>query len=396
MKKVCVVTGSRAEYGLLRNLIGKIQDDQEMYLLLCVTGSHLSKAQGFTYQEIEADGYEINEKVDLALGSDDPAGIAKSMALALTGFSSIFTYHKPDLLVLLGDRYEMLAVASAATVCRIPIAHLHGGEATYGAIDEAIRHSITKMSYLHFTSTEPYRRRVIQLGEAPGRVFNVGAIGVENVLNMDFITKENLEKDLNISLDQKIILATYHPVTLEENTAEQQFSNLLDSLRNFSNLRVIFTKANADTNGSVINQMIDTYVMENPNRAVSFPSLGARRYLSLLQYADAVVGNSSSGIIEVPSYKIPTVNIGDRQKGRIQAATIINCGTGRQEITAAIEAALSDEFRKNCIGAVNPYEGIDTCNQIFQRIKEFLIHDRIDIKKSFYDVSYQDKPFYDI
>lgn len=386
MKKICVVTGTRAEYGLLKSLIRKIQDDPELSLLLCVTGAHLSEVFGFTYQEIEDDGYKIDEKVDMELVSDDPVGITKSMSLALTGFARVFTKHRPDLVVLLGDRYEMLAVASAATICRIPIVHLYGGEATYGAIDEAIRHAITKMSYLHFTATESYRRRVIQLGEDPNRVFNVGAIGVENIRNMHFMTKENLAKDLNISFDKKVILVTYHPVTLEDSTAEEQFGNLLESLRGFSDIKIIFTKANADTDGSVINRMIDAYTKEINNRAVAFASLGAKRYLSLLNYVDAVVGNSSSGIVEVPSFHIPTVNIGDRQKGRIQASTVINSGTTAPEISAAIEAALSDMFRRSCLGAVNPYEGRDTCERIFQTVKRFVMDADISLKKPFYDI----------
>lgn len=388
MKKICVATGSRAEYGLLRRLIGRLQEDQDLELVLCVTGAHLSKDFGFTYQEIEADGYEIREKIDIQLTSDDPVGIAGSMAHAITGFARVFDKHKPELVVVLGDRYEMLAVASAATVCRVPIAHLYGGEATYGAIDEAIRHAITKMSHLHFTSTEAYCKRVIQLGENPDRVFNVGSIGVENILNTEVIDQQDLQKDLGIVFDKKIILTTYHPVTLEDRTSEEQFENLLKSLKTFRDIKVIFTKANADTDGRIINQMIDEYVLENGNQAIAFSSLGSKRYLNLLNYADVVVGNSSSGIIEVPSFKIPTVNIGIRQEGRIQASTIINCGTNQAQISKAIELALSDDFKKRCTDAMNPYEGKETCNRIFQEIKSFVLGDSLSIKKQFYDIDF--------
>ena len=323
-KKICVVTGTRAEYGILKPLLRKVKEDNELELQLVVTGMHLSPEFGLTYKQIEEDNFRISEKVEILLSSDTPIGISKSMGLAMISFSEVFDRLKPDLLVLLGDRYEMLSVASSAMVARIPIAHIHGGETTEGAIDEAIRHSVTKMSYLHFTSTEEYRKRVIQLGENPNRVFNVGAMGVEEILNTNLLSKEELEKELDFKIDSKTALVTFHPVTLEENTSEEQFQNILDALDNFKDLKVIFTKANSDTDGRIINKMIDEYVIKNKGKAKAFTSLGQLKYYSTIKYTDFVLGNSSSGILEVPTFKKPTINIGDRQKGRIQAFSIIN------------------------------------------------------------------------
>lgn len=316
MKKICVVTGTRAEYGILKPLLRRLRDDKEFQLQLVVTGMHVSPEFGLTYKQIIRDNFEITEKVEILLSSDTPVGISKSMGLAMISFSEVFDRLKPDLLVLLGDRYELLSVASAAMVARIPIAHIHGGETTEGAIDEAIRHSISKMSYLHFTSTEAYRKRVIQLGENPSRVFNVGGMGVEEIRNTAFLSKEDLEKELNLKLDSKTALVTFHPVTLEKNTAKEEFNNLLDALDYFEGLKVIFTKANSDTDGRIINKMIDEYVIKNPKKAVAFTSLGQLRYYSTIKYADFVLGNSSSGILEVPTFKKPTINVGDRQKGK--------------------------------------------------------------------------------
>ena len=326
MKKVCIVTGTRAEYGLLKPVIDKVYHSDLLELQLVVTGMHLSTEFGLTYKEIEEDGYPITSKVEMLLGSDTPVGITKSMGVAMIGFADCFDRNKPDIVVILGDRYEMLAAASAAMIARIPIAHIHGGELTEGAIDEAIRHSITKMSHIHFTAVEEYRKRVIQLGEAPSTVYNLGALGVENAKKVNLLSKEELENMIGFQFYFPTIMVTYHPVTLESASAQKQFEEILDVIDRHKEISVIFTKANADTDGRIINEMIDEYVNLNKDRCRGYTSLGQKKYLSVLQFCDAVVGNSSSGIIEVPSFKIPTVNIGDRQRGRVRAESVIDCG----------------------------------------------------------------------
>lgn len=385
MKKICVATGTRAEYGLLKPLIDKIYHSENFELQLAVTGMHLSTEFGLTYQEIERDGYPITAKIEMLLSSDTPVGITKSMGLALIGFADYFAMYQPDIVVILGDRYEMLMVASAALVARIPIAHIHGGELTEGLIDEAIRHSITKMSQLHFVTTEEYRKRVIQLGEQPQRVFNVGALGVENVKQIHLLEKEQLEKEMEFTFSEKIVMVTFHPVTLEQMTAENQFDNLLTVLDKYKELKIIFTKANSDTDGRVINRMIDDFVKVNSERCVAYTSLGQLRYLSALRFCCAVIGNSSSGIIEVPSFKIPTVNIGDRQKGRVCANSVITCGNTIPEIQKAVDKALSEEFRALLSEITNPYEGENTSQRILEIIAEEL-QQGIELKKSFYNV----------
>lgn len=386
MKKVCIVTGTRAEYGLLKPVIDKIHKAQDLELQLVATGMHLSPEFGLTYKEIEADGYPVTDKVEMLLSSDTSVGVTKSMAIALMGFGECFERLKPDMIVILGDRYEMLAVASAALIARIPIAHIHGGETTEGAIDEAIRHSITKMSHLHFTSTEDYRRRVIQLGENPHTVYNVGALGVENAKNVLLMKKEELEDSLGIQFNNNTVLLTYHPVTLENLTAERQFRTILDVLDAHKEIKVIFTKANSDTDGRIINLMIDDYVSRNSDRCKAFTSLGQLRYLSCLRYCAAVVGNSSSGLIEVPSFGIPTINIGDRQKGRICADSVINCGNDFVEIESALLHASDAQFRKQIENVYNPYEGIDTSEKILDIINNYLSQD-CNLKKHFYDMN---------
>jgi GDP/UDP-N,N'-diacetylbacillosamine 2-epimerase (hydrolysing) len=385
MKKICVVTGTRAEYGLLKPVIDKIYKDSELELQLVVTGMHLSTEFGLTYHEIEEDGYPITYKIEMLLSSDTAVGITKSMGVALFGFADFYAMYKPDIVVILGDRYEMLMAASAAMIARIPIAHIHGGEKTEGAVDEAIRHSITKMSHLHFTTTEEYRNRVIQLGEQPGTVYNVGALGVENIKMVKLMNQSVLEKSLDFQFSQPTVLVTFHPVTLENITAEQQFGHVLQVLDVHKELSVIFTKANADTNGRIINQMIDDFVHINEQRCIAFTSLGQLRYLSALQFCSAVVGNSSSGIIEVPSFGIPTVNIGDRQKGRIHAETVIDCGNSVCEIDYALNMALSDEFKQKIANCLNPYEGENTSDRIIEIIRKSL-YNGINLKKEFYDV----------
>lgn len=386
MKRIGIMTGTRAEYGLLKSLMQEINKDNDLELYLIVSGMHLSPEFGMTYKEIEEDGFEINAKVEMLLSSDSPAGISKSIGLGVIGFADEFQRADLDMLILLGDRYEALSAAISAMVMRIPIAHLHGGELTEGAIDEGIRHSITKMSYLHFTSTEQYRNRVIQLGENPERVFYVGALGVENIKKINLMTKEELEKSIHFEIDENTVVVTYHPVTLENNTVEEQFLNLLKVLDRNPKIRMIFTKANADTNGRIVNELIDKYVAQNSERACAFMSLGQKRYLSALKYCRIVIGNSSSGIIEAPSFGKPIINIGDRQKGRICADSVINCGYTQQEIQQAMETALTKEFENKASNCRNPYEKENTAANIISVIKDYLLNDKIKLKKGFYDI----------
>ena len=386
MKRIGIMTGTRAEYGLLKSLMQEINKDNDLELYLIVSGMHLSPEFGMTYKEIEEDGFEINAKVEMLLSSDSPAGISKSIGLGVIGFADEFQRADLDMLILLGDRYEALSAAISAMVMRIPIAHLHGGELTKGAIDEGIRHSITKMSYLHFTSTEQYRNRVIQLGENPERVFYVGALGVENIKKINLMTKEELEKSIHFEIDENTVVVTYHPVTLENNTVEEQFLNLLEVLDRNPKIRMIFTKANADTNGRIVNELIDKYAAQNSERACAFMSLGQKRYLSALKYCRIVIGNSSSGIIEAPSFGKPIINIGDRQKGRICADSVINCGYTQQEIQQAMETALTEEFENKARNCRNPYEKENTAANIISVIKDYLLNDKIKLKKGFYDI----------
>lgn len=386
MKRIGIMTGTRAEYGLLKSLMQEINKDNDLELYLIVSGMHLSPEFGMTYQEIEEDGFEINAKVEMLLSSDSPAGISKSIGLGVIGFADEFQRADLDMLILLGDRYEALSAAICAMVMRIPIAHLHGGEVTEGAIDEGIRHSITKMSYLHFTSTEQYRNRVIQLGENPERVFYVGALGVENIKKINLMTKEELERSIHFEIDENTVVVTYHPVTLENNTVEEQFLNLLKVLDRNPKIRMIFTKANADTNGRIVNELIDKYAAQNSERACAFVSLGQKRYLSALKYCRIVIGNSSSGIIEAPSFGKPIINIGDRQKGRICADSVINCGYTQQEIQQAMETALTEEFENKARNCRNPYEKENTAANIISVIKDYLLNDKIKLKKGFYDI----------
>lgn len=387
-KNICIVTGTRAEYGLLCPLIKKINEDDKLNLQLVVTGMHLSPEFGLTYKQVEEDGYKIDEKVEILLSSDTSIGISKSMGLAIISFSEVFDRLKPDMVVVLGDRYEIFSAVSVASISRIPVCHLHGGETTEGAFDENLRHSITKMSYLHFTSTEEYRKRVIQLGESPDRVFNVGAIGIENIKKMNLLSKEELERSINFKLDKKYSIVTFHPVTLENNTAKNQFKELLLVLDKIKDLKVIFTKANSDTDGRIINNMIDEFVLTNKERFISFTSMGSLRYLSAIKYSDVVIGNSSSGIVEVPSFNKPTINIGDRQKGRIQAKSIINCDPIKKEIENAIEKALSKEFLENIKDVKNPYGDGNVSDKVIEKIKYFLENDKINLKKKFYDLEF--------
>lgn len=383
MRNICVATGTRAEYGLLYWLLKEIESGDVLNLQLIVTGMHLSPEFGLTYKEIEKE-FNIDKKVEMLLSSDTHISTSKSMALAQISFSECFEELKPDLLIVLGDRTEMLSVSIAAMLANIPIAHIHGGERTEGAIDESIRHSITKMSYLHFTASQEYKNRVIQLGENPNRVFNVGGLGIDNIKRLELLTKDEFEKSINFSLNEKNLLVTFHPVTLEANNSKEQFQEILNSLDKLDKTNIIFTKANSDTNGRIINQMIDEYVLERSN-CIAFTSLGQLRYLSALQYVDAVVGNSSSGLLEAPSFKIATVNIGDRQKGRIEAKSVISCKCLKKDIIKAFDTLYSNEFQKNLLKYNNPYENENTVQQIIEVIKQ--TNFKNILKKEFYDYS---------
>ena len=385
MNKIAVVTGTRSEYGLLQPLIDKIHKDTTLELCLIVTGMHLSPEFGHTYKQIEADGYPIAEKIEMLLSSDTSIGVTKSMGLGLISFAEVYDRTKPELVILLGDRYETFVAATAATIANIHIAHLHGGELTEGAFDEAFRHSITKMSYLHFTSTEVYRKRVIQLGENPERVYNVGALGVENIKNIPLLTKESLEESIEFPIEPKLAIVTFHPVTLEKQSAGRQFKELLMALDEFPDVKLIFTKANADTEGRQINKLIDEYIERYPKRAIAFTSMGQLRYLSALKYCDFVVGNSSSGIIEAPSFHIPTINIGNRQRGRVCSRTVINCESQREAIKDAITYALGEECKGKMLEYNNPYEQSSTSDNILKVVKVFLSNKPKGLNKHFYD-----------
>lgn len=345
-RKICVVTGSRAEYGLLYWLMKLIQDDADLSLQIIATGTHLSPEFGMTYQIIENDGFEIDEKVDIQISEDTPVGIAKSMGLGLTGCAEALHRLQPDVIVLLGDRYEILAAAEAALLARIPVAHIHGGELTEGNFDESIRHAITKMAHIHFVASEPYRRRVIQLGENPDRVYNFGAPGLDYIRRANLLSRAELEGQLQFNLGEQFFLVTYHPVTLEKAGPQTAMQALLDALDTFQSYQILFTLPNADTDNRIITAMIHDYCGLNLDRAAAFTSLGQIRYLSAMKYCAAVIGNSSSGIIEAPAMKTATVNIGDRQRGRLTADSIISCAEDSKAIAEAISAAVSLTFRE--------------------------------------------------
>lgn len=384
MRKICVITGTRAEYGLLYWTMKALQADDEVNLSICVTGMHLSPEFGLTYKKILEDGFIVHEKVETLLSSDTTIGISKSIGLGIISFSEVFERLNPDLILVLGDRYEIFAACTAAMISRIPIAHCHGGEATEGLIDEAIRHSITKMSQIHFASTEEYRNRVIQLGEQPKNVFNVGALGIENVNKLNLLTKSEFENSIKFKLNKINFLVTFHPVTLDNLSAEEQFKQLLIALDKFQDTTIIFTKPNSDTDGRVIIQLIDDYVKNNPHKAISFTSLGQLRYLSAIQFMDVVVGNSSSGLIEVPSFKKATINIGDRQQGRVKATSVIDCETDNNDIEKAIKKALSVEFKEELKSSKNPYGDKNSSIEIIEVLKSIDLNGII--KKQFYNL----------
>ena len=383
-RKICVVTGTRAEYGLLYWLMKAIKDDELLTLQLVVTGMHLSSEFGLTFEQIEKDGFDIDFKVEMLLSSDTAVATSKSIGLGLIGFADAYETLKPDLIVVLGDRFEIFSAVSAAMCGQIPVAHIHGGETTEGAYDESIRHCITKMSHLHFTSTDIYRNRVIQLGEQPNHVFNVGGPGIDNIKRLKLLSRHALEKSIGFNLGKNNLLVTYHPVTLENESAEQQFSNLLLALDGLQNTHIFFTKANADTGGRIINKMIDKYVNLHQGTSISFISLGSLRYLSALRYVDGVVGNSSSALLEAPSFNIGSINIGDRQKGRIKAESVIDCLPTVDSITDAINVLYSNDFNKKLKNVENPYGNGGSSEKILTIAKTFLSASLL--KKEFYDI----------
>lgn len=383
MKRICVVTGTRAEYGLLYWLMKEIENDLDLELQIIVTGMHLSPEFGLTYKEIEKE-FTITKKIEMLLSSDTSIGISKSMGLAQISFAESFEDLQPDIIVVLGDRYEIFSAVSAAMIARIPIAHLHGGETTEGVYDESIRHSITKMSHLHFTAAEEYRRRVIQLGEHPDRVYNVGGMGIENIKRLRLLSKEEFEKSIDFKLNKRNIIVTFHPVTLENSVAKDQFQELLNALDELQDTNIIFTKANSDTDGRIINQMIDAYVLTNRNKSIAFTSLGQLRYLSAMQYMDAVVGNSSSGLLEAPSFKTGTINIGDRQSGRLKARSVIDCKSDSKSVLNAFKELYSAEFQQKLQAVLNPYGEGNASFKIKNILKSAILEGIV--KKSFYDL----------
>lgn len=371
MRKICVVTGTRAEYGLLSRLMRLIEESPDCQLQVIATNMHLLPEYGNTYREIEQDGFCITAKVPMKKPTDDAFGVITSMAEEMNGMNEALHRLSPDMVLILGDRYEMLVVAIVAMLQRIPIAHLHGGEISEGAVDDSIRHSITKMSSLHFTSTEEYRKRVIQLGEQPGRVFYVGSLGVENLKLVPLMSKQDLEDSLNFTLDGNTILVTYHPVTLGNRSPKDEISDLLLALDAFPALKVLFTMPNSDQGGEMIRQAIEDYCSRNSERCRCYSSLGLKRYLSVLRYVAAVAGNSSSGLLEVPSAHIPTLNIGERQKGRTHGESVFDCGSDTNSIIAGLNTVLSDEFREVAYKAVNPYEKENTAQSVFDIISTY-------------------------
>jgi len=382
-RKICVITGTRAEYGLLRWLMDGINKSMKLDLQIVVTGMHLSPEFGLTYQEIENDGFKIDRKIEMLVSSDSANGIVKSMGLGMIGFTDTLTELKPDLIVVLGDRYEIFSAVATAMIFRIPVAHLHGGEATEGLIDESIRHSITKMSHLHFVAAEEYKKRVIQLGEQPDNVFLVGGLGIDNIIKLDLLERKDFEKSIDFKLGIKNLLITFHPVTLEENTSEKQMNEILMALKELKHTHLIFTMPNADTDGRIIFQMIENFVNNHPH-AKSFTSLGQLRYLSCIKHVDGVIGNSSSGLAEVPTFKKGTINIGDRQRGRIKAESVIDCKPTAKSISDAIKKLYSLELQQKLKTVKNPYGSGGASEAIVKTLENISL--KTILKKKFYNM----------
>ena len=382
MKTICVVTGTRAEYGLLRWVMEGIRQSPCLELQVIATGMHLSPEFGLTVRAIEDDGFRVDRRVEMLLSSDTAVGVTKSMGLGMIGFADALAELKPDLVLVLGDRYEIFAAAAAAMIARVPIAHLHGGETTEGAFDEAIRHSITKMAHLHFVAAEEYRRRVIQLGEAPERVFQVGGLGIDSILRLQLLTRSELEEALDFKLAPRNLLITFHPVTLEQNTSAAQMDELLAALATLADTGLIFTMPNADTEGRVLFQQIQNFCGSHP-QARAYTSLGQLRYLSCLRYVDGVVGNSSSGLTEAPSFSKGTVNIGDRQRGRLRATSVIDCQPQAAAIAGAIDRLFSPDFQAGLAGVKNPYGSGGASDAIVALLEQADLNPLL--KKQFYD-----------
>lgn len=382
MKKICIITGTRADSGLLKWVMKGVQDDPELTLQIVATGMHLSPEFGLTFLDIEKDGFVIDRKVEMLISSDTPVGIAKSMGLGMIGFADVLNELKPDLIVVLGDRFEIFSAAAAALVAGIPIAHLHGGETTVGAFDEALRHSITKMSHLHFVAAEEYRTRVIQLGENPDRVFVVGGLGIDNIKRLKLLDRGELEASLDFKFGRRNLLITFHPVTLEKISASSQLAELLAALSELDDTRLIITLPNADTGSRALIKQIGQFVASHTN-ARAYTTLGQLRYLSCIAHVDGVVGNSSSGLLEVPSFRKGTINIGDRQGGRLQATSVINCDPERSSIALAIKKLYSPDFRKSLDRVINPYGDGGASEKIVKIIKNYNF-DGVT-KKTFYD-----------
>lgn len=383
-QKICIVTGTRAEYGLLSLLMQKIKKHPAFDLKIVATGMHLSPEFGLTYKQIEEDGFVIDRKIEILLSSDTPSSISKSIGLGCLGFSEAFEYLKPDLIIVLGDRYEILSAVVSALVFKIPVCHIHGGELTEGAFDDAIRHSITKMSALHFVAANEYRNRVIQLGEDPKNVHLVGGLGVDLILSIPSISKAELENDLQFRFGEKNLLVTFHPETLAQESPKDQFQNLLDALDKLKNTNIIFTYPNSDTGGREIIHLIDEF-LKNHSNCKAFKSLGQKRYFSCIRYVDGVVGNSSSGLLEVPSFKKGTINIGNRQKGRLKASSVIDVLCSSDSILSGIEKLYSEEFRQELTNVANPYGDGNASDKIMEILKSFSKHDLLN--KHFFDLS---------
>ena len=381
---ICFITGSRAEYGLLAPLIKKFKNSNKHEIRIVVTGMHLSKKHGETFKDILKDNLKINHYVKIHKDNDNPDDICDSIGSAVKKFSKKFKSINSELIILLGDRYEIFAASTAALIHQIPICHIHGGETTRGAIDESFRHSITKMSHFHFVANKIYSKRVKQLGEDPKRIFNVGGFGVDLIKNTQLLEKKKLERKLNIKFGKKNLIVTFHPVTLEKSTSKWQFKQLTNALKTLKNTKIIFTKANNDTYGNVINDQIDHFVKKNPNNSYCFKSLGQLNYLSVLKYVDGIVGNSSSGLLEAPSFKIATINIGDRQLDRLQASSVINCPPQKLKIITSIKKIYSKKFKKKLSMTVNPYGKGGAVKKTYNILKKLKLKNIV--KKKFFDL----------
>ena len=387
-RKICVITSSRADYGLLRLILKGINTDSDFILQLVATGMHLSSKYGDTCQEILTDGFVIDIKIDTLVGENDARGVSESIGLGVSKFAAALEELRPDLVLVLGDRFEIFAAVIAAHVALIPVAHIHGGELTEGAIDDAFRHSITKMSQLHFVSTQEYANRVIQLGEQPGSVFVTGGLGVDAISQLELLSKSELESILNFKFGEKNLLITFHPVTLELASADKQINELLAALDKLPDINYIFTSPNADPGSNHIGQAIEKFVATHENSSF-FSSLGQLNYFSCIQFVDGVVGNSSSGILEIPTFRKGTINIGDRQRGRIQSSSVINCGPDRQEILNAIETLYSIGFSQQLLSISNPYGHVGASLKILNKIKDFSV--KTNLSKAFYNLELDHK-----